>query len=236
MQSDEHPPAFYARLRETLARGESCQATVANRRKDGSIFHAAQTITPLKDEAGITQHYVSVAKDVTRLVKHTQELRELADHDALTGLLNRHAGERQLQRCQRAAKMECQGYALILADIDNFKSINDRFGHEEGDNVLKRCAALLGRTVRSGDALVRWGGEEFLIVLPNCQLQAARELAERVRRAMGSEQDAVVGTVTLSLGVAAWQPGESRRTLLQRTDQALYHAKAKGRNQVVVAA
>jgi len=236
LQSDEHPPAFYARLRETLARGESCQATVANRRKDGSIFHAAQTITPLKDEAGITQHYVSVAKDVTRLVKHTQELRELADHDALTGLLNRHAGERQLQRCQRAAKMECQGYALILADIDNFKSINDRFGHEEGDNVLKRCAALLGRTVRSGDALVRWGGEEFLIVLPNCQLQGARELAERVRRAMASEQDAVVGAVTLSLGVAAWQPGESRRTLLQRTDQALYHAKAKGRNQVVVAA
>ena len=235
LQSGEHTPAFYAQLREALERGDSCQTTFANRRKDGSIYHAAQTITPLKDEAGATQHYVSVTKDVTELVARAQELRQQAHHDALTGLLNRRAGEQQLQRCQRAAQLECQGYALILADIDNFKSINDRFGHEEGDRVLQRCAALLSRSVRGGDALVRWGGEEFLIVLPGCKLAAAQELAERIRRTMACEQDAVVGTITLSLGVGAWQPGECSSTLLRRTDQALYRAKTSGRNQVAVA-
>ncbi|MDD3017153.1 MAG: sensor domain-containing diguanylate cyclase [Comamonas sp.] len=235
LQSGEHTPAFYAQLREALERGESYQTTFANRRKDGSLYHAAQTITPLKDKAGATQHYVSVTKDVTELVTRTQELREQAHHDALTGLLNRRAGEQQLQRCQRAAQLECQDYALILADIDNFKSINDRFGHDEGDRVLQRCAALLSRTVRSGDALIRWGGEEFLIVLPGCKLAAAQELAERIRRTMACEQDAVVGTITLSLGVGAWQPGECSSTLLRRTDQALYRAKTSGRNQVAVA-
>lgn len=235
LQSGEHTPTFYAQLREALERGESYQTTFANRRKDGSIYHAAQTITPLRDEAGAIQHYVSVTKDVTELVTRTQELREQAHHDALTGLLNRRAGELQLQRCQRAAQVECQGYALILADIDAFKSINDRFGHEEGDRVLQRCASLLSRKVRSGDALIRWGGEEFLIVLPGCKLAAAQELAERIRRTMASEQDAVVGTITLSLGVAAWQPGECSSTLLRRTDQALYRAKTSGRNQVAVA-
>ncbi len=158
LQSGEHPPAFYSQLRDALARGDSCQTTFANRRKDGSIYHAAQTITPLKDEAGATQHYVSVTKDVTELIARTQELREQAHHDALTGLLNRRAGEQQLERCQRTAQIECQSYALILADIDNFKSINDRFGHDEGDRVLQRCATLLSRKVRSGDALIRWGG------------------------------------------------------------------------------
>ena len=92
-----------------------------------------------------------------------------------------------------------------------------------------------GYSVRSGDALVRWGGEEFLIVLPGCKLAAAQELAERIRRTMACEQDAVVGTITLSLGVGAWQPGECSSTLLRRTDQALYRAKTSGRNQVAVA-
>ena len=231
LQSGEHPPAFYSQLRDALARGDSCQTTFANRRKDGSIYHAAQTITPLRDEAGTTQHYVSVTKDVTELIARTQE----AHHDALTGLLNRRAGEQQLERCQRTAQIECQSYALILADIDNFKSINDRFGHDEGDRVLQRCATLLSRKVRSGDALIRWGGEEFLIVLPGCRLEAAQELAERIRAAMAQEQDAVVGSITLSLGVGAWQPGECSSTLLRRTDQALYRAKTSGRNQVAVA-
>ena len=235
LQSGEHPPAFYSQLRDALARGDSCQTTFANRRKDGSIYHAAQTITPLRDEAGTTQHYVSVTKDVTELIARTQELREQAHHDALTGLLNRRAGEQQLERCQRTAQIECQSYALILADIDNFKSINDRFGHDEGDRVLQRCATLLSRKVRSGDALIRWGGEEFLIVLPGCRLEAAQELAERIRAAMAQEQDAVVGSITLSLGVGAWQPGECSSTLLRRTDQALYRAKTSGRNQVAVA-
>ncbi|WP_417252420.1 diguanylate cyclase [Castellaniella sp.] len=235
LQPGERVPAFYNHLREALAHEGSSQTTVANRHKDGHIYHVAQTITPLKDESGTAQHYVGIMKDVTELVVHAQELHHQARHDALTGLLNRRAGEQKLKICHFAAKTEYRNYALILADIDHFKSINDRFGHEQGDRVLQRCAALLGHKIRSGDALIRWGGEEFLIVLPDCKLEAAHELAERIRVSIADKQDAVAGTVTLSFGVAAWQPTESDSALLRRTDQALYQAKASGRNQVIVA-
>jgi len=237
LQSGQHPPAFYNQLRETLRRGESYQSTFTNRHKSGLLYYAAQTITPLKDEDGRILNYVSVSKDVSELVARTQELRKQANHDALTGLLNRRAGERQLQLCEHLAQAEKQSYALVLGDIDEFKQINDCFGHEVGDQILQRCAALLSASVRSGDAVVRWGGEEFLIVLPGCPPGVARELAERMRKAIAAQENPAVGrSITMSLGVAVWQPPEDRRELLRRTDQALYQAKQNGRNQVVMAA
>ena len=158
-----------------------------------------------------------------------------ARHDPLTGSLNRKGFAEAMEREVARARRQDAPLCVALLDVDNFKSINDRFGHDEGDRVLQRCATLLSRKVRSGDALIRWGGEEFLIVLPGCRLEAAQELAERIRAAMAQEQDAVVGSITLSLGVGAWQPGECSSTLLRRTDQALYRAKTSGRNQVAVA-
>lgn len=235
LQSGQHKPAFYTQLRENLGRGESYQSTFTNRHKNGHIYHVAQTITPLKDEAGTTKHYVSVSKDVSEMMARTQELREHAYHDGLTGLFNRRAGELKLQRCQLAAQSEQEGYALILGDIDEFKQINDRFGHEVGDLVLQRCAALLSSVVRNGDAVVRWGGEEFLIVLPGCPPSAEQDLAERIRTAMAAQKDSTAGSITMSLGVAVWRPSEESSELLRRTDQALYQAKQNGRNQVALA-
>lgn len=235
LQSDQHPPAFYTQLRACLGRGESYQTTFTNRHKSGRLFHAAQTITPIKNEAGTTLHYVSVSKDVTELVMRTQELRQQAHHDVLTGLLNRRAGESKLALCEHMAQSEQQSYAIILADIDMFKQINDRFGHEAGDKVLQNCAHLLSTLIRSADVLVRWGGEEFLIILPGCPLHAAHELAEHIRSTLASQEDAVVGRVSMSLGVAAYRPKENSKALLRRTDQALYQAKRNGRNQVVSA-
>ena len=232
LQSGQHAPGFYAQLRRVLEGGESFQNTFTNRRKDGSIYYAAQTITPLKDESGATQYYVSVTKDVTELVHYAQELNYQAKHDLLTGLLNRRAGEYTLKCCQRTAQIEHKAYALILADVDHFKSVNDRYGHEEGDRILRRCARLLRGKVRSGDTVIRWGGEEFLIVLPGCNLEDARELAERIRTAVSSHPDALVGTVTVSLGVAAWTLGDHSSTVLRRADLALYSAKTNGRNQI----
>lgn len=235
LQSGQHPPEFYTQLRNSFRRGESSQATFTNRHKSGRLYYAAQTITPLKDATGTIMHYVSVSKDVTELILRTQELREQAHHDVLTGLLNRRAGEKQLQQCQQTAQTGQQGYALILGDIDTFKQINDQFGHEVGDRVLQRCANLLSTSMRSGDAVVRWGGEEFLIILPGCPLDAAQEWAERMRSAVAAQEDPNVGHITMSLGVAAWQPPEYSAQLLRRADDALYQAKQNGRNQVVAA-
>lgn len=235
LQSGQHPPAFYQQLRDALGHGESFQATFASRHKDGRLYHIAQTITPLKDQTGVVQHYVSVGRDVTELIARTRELRQQAHHDALTGLLNRRAGEKQLQLCQQTAQAEHRVYSLIMGDIDEFKQINDRFGHEVGDRILQHCAKLLSASVRSDDAIARWGGEEFLIVLPGCPRDAAQELAEHIRTALAAHEDAIVGRVTMSLGVATWRQPEDSTELLRRTDQALYLAKQSGRNQVAVA-
>ncbi len=232
LQSGTPPPAFHTKLREALAQGEGCKATFSDRQKHGRLYYVAQTITLLKDDSGATRHYVGVSKDVTELVMRTQELREQAYHDALTGLLNRRAGQAQLHSCQRRAQAEDNGYALILGDIDKFKQINDRFGHEAGDHILRQCATLLKAVVRSGDAVVRWGGEEFLIILPSCQLEAACELAERMRASIAAQRDAMARSITMSFGVSAWQSPEDSAAVLRRADRALYLAKKNGRDRV----
>ncbi len=236
LQSGQHTPEFYDRLRSALQQGISYQNTFTNRHKNGALYYAAQTISPLKDESGAISHYVSVSKDVTELVTRTRELRQQAYHDALTGLLNRRAGETQLQLCSQNALRRQTHYALILCDIDNFKQVNDRFGHEAGDHVLQRCAGLLSASVRSGDTVVRWGGEEFLIILPDCPPQAALDLAERIRRTIASHQDPVIGSFTFSLGVATSEATEDHTAVLRKADSALYACKRNGRNQALIAA
>ncbi|MFZ7310742.1 sensor domain-containing diguanylate cyclase [Comamonas jiangduensis] len=235
LQSGTHTPTFYADLHLALAQGESYQSTFTNKHKDGHLYYAAQTITPIKDENGSIAHFVSVSKDVSDLVMRTHELKKQAEHDALTGLLNRRVGERKLKLCCKTAQSKKQAYALILIDIDNFKKINDQFGHDEGDRVLRQCAKLINSSVRMGDIVTRWGGEEFLIVLPGCPLDAARDLAERIRKVVASQNDPIVGQITLSLGVGTVRLSENYTELLKRTDEALYQAKRSGRNKVVIA-
>jgi len=160
-------------------------------------------------------------------------LQNQANHDPLTRLLNRRAGEEALQRCHTVATLSGPAYAVIMADIDRFKRVNDVYGHAAGDRIITAVAQQLSLNVRSTDAVVRWGGEEFLIALPGLELPAALELAERIRLAVAGCHDAEVGRVTLSLGVAAWQPECTEIDTVNRADQALYADKEQGRNRVV---
>ncbi|WP_197537873.1 GGDEF domain-containing protein [Serpentinimonas barnesii] len=160
-------------------------------------------------------------------------MQNLACRDPLTSLLNRRAGEEALQGCHAAAQVSGQAYAVIMTDIDRFKRVNDVYGHAAGDRIIAAVAQQLSQSVRSTDALVRWGGEEFLIALPGLELPAALELAERIRLAVASCHDAEVGSVTLSLGVAAGQAASSAIDTVHRADHALYAAKEQGRNRVL---
>ena len=124
---------------------------------------------------------------------------------------------------------------MIALDADYFKQVNDRHGHDVGDAVLKALALQMESVSRSADLLCRSGGEEFLIILPNTQLPEATTVAERLRRMMENTPLEPVGIVTLSLGVAAWTPGrEGADAVLKAADKALYQAKNRGRNQLVV--
>ena len=235
LRSGLHEPEFYAQLQEALSLGHNFRATFINRHKSGGVYYAEQSIAALRDESGQISHYVGASKDISRMVQREMELRERANRDKLTGLLNRHAGETELKRNQLQAQNQLRPYGVILGDIDLFKQVNDRFGHVAGDRVLKMVAHVLSGKVRRYDHAVRWGGEEFLIVLSDASLGVAAGLAERIRCAVEECADPEVGRFTISLGVGLWEPGETEDDLLKRADAALYRAKHRGRNQVAIA-
>ena len=121
---------------------------------------------------------------------------------------------------------------MIIFDIDNFKQINDDYGHDVGDEVLKGISKALGSLMRKSDALGRWGGEEFLVIAPEVELDNAMELAERLRQVMADIEFDKAGVVTASFGVAELDQADTRSDLVRRADKALYRAKNEGRNRV----
>lgn len=163
------------------------------------------------------------------------QLEDLATHDPLTGVFNRRKfNELTAAEIERALRYP-QPLSLFILDIDHFKLVNDRHGHEAGDAVLVSLAGLLRAEIRSTDSLARWGGEEFVILSPAVGLPATAVLAERLRAAVGAYPFAV-GQVTASFGVADFHRDDSADSLFARADQALYRAKEHGRNRVEIVA
>lgn len=172
---------------------------------------------------------------VRELDEKNQALEVMTRTDRLTGLANRRRLEESLQTEVLRARRYGKLFSVIMLDIDHFKAINDRFGHQVGDNVLIAIAGLLTRTARETDVVGRWGGEEFLLVCPETELQVVAALAERLRVEFTGTDFPLVGPVTSSFGVAMFRQGDSVTSLVQRADEVLYRAKGKGRNRVEVA-
>jgi diguanylate cyclase (GGDEF)-like protein len=163
---------------------------------------------------------------------------EASDRDPLTGLLTRAYLDARLPAQLEQAERKGRPLSAVFMDIDHFKSVNDRFGHAAGDDVLRQASRLLVFTARGRESCVRYGGEELLLVAEDADEAQARSAAERVRAAIESHDWSRVHqalAVTLSCGVAQHRRGESVRELLERADRALYQAKRSGRNRVVVA-
>jgi diguanylate cyclase (GGDEF)-like protein len=172
------------------------------------------------------------------LIFAREELREQATRDSLTRLWNRAAILDILQRELERAKRNDTVVSIILADLDHFKRINDTYGHLAGDAVLREAARRMQAAVRPYDGIGRYGGEEFLLVLPNCDASGAVTLGERLRLAVGSEAMVLaegVIPVTLSLGVATSEGMEDVQTFIAAADAALYRAKEGGRNRLELA-
>jgi two-component system cell cycle response regulator len=173
------------------------------------------------------------------LRQRNQELDLLSRTDALTGLRNRRHVEEYLERLVSLARRHAEPMAVLVVDIDRFKSVNDRHGHEAGDAVLREVAGRMVGSVRLEDMVGRWGGEEFLVVLPNTAAEGAAELAERLRQVVADQPcrlpDGGALPVTISIGCAASLMDDAA-TLVRAADAALYQAKESGRNRVVVAA
>jgi diguanylate cyclase (GGDEF)-like protein len=157
------------------------------------------------------------------------QVRSLADRDTLTGVFSRRKYHEEIERELQRARRSRHPLALVLLDLDHFKQLNDERGHVQGDRHLYQSAQAWKKELRATDMLARFGGEEFVVVLPDTTMEQARDAADRLR-------EVVPGGQTASAGVAIWDAQESATSLLKRADEALYEAKAAGRNATVVAA
>lgn len=187
-----------------------------------SSLHLAATLTLVAVLGYIKEQWVSVESEAV-------SLRTMAHIDGLTGVYNRRRTAEILAACLDPRYMAC---AVVMFDLDGFKRINDQFGHEAGDQVLRRVGTLARGYVRPTDRVGRWGGEEFLMVLPNTTLAEASRMAEGFRRLLEARNTFNGVTITASFGVAEWRPGETLEQFVGRADQAMYAAKAYGKNVV----
>jgi diguanylate cyclase (GGDEF)-like protein/PAS domain S-box-containing protein len=208
-------------------------------RKGGARYWARVVLNALRDDDGALYGFGVIVRDLTeekrrddalrRSEERTLILRDQAMRDPLTGALNRRGLLDFLgSAIERAAWMTA---SLIVLDIDDFKTINDQHGHDAGDEVLRRVAALADKASRQSDRLFRLGGDEFLIYLPGVPLDGARQIAERLRQSV--EQTRIrEAPVTVSIGVAQLQPEDTAESWIRNADAAMYEAKRSGRNRV----
>ena len=170
------------------------------------------------------------------LLEAQRKLRILARTDELTSILNRRAILENISNEIDRAFRENQLFSLAILDIDHFKQINDAFGHDAGDLALKECVRRIQSIIRSYDLLGRFGGEEFIFILPGASPEEARQVCERIRTEIGNRPfalDQASITMTVSQGLAFWNSSDSLDTLIKKADTALFNAKHRGRNRVV---
>jgi diguanylate cyclase (GGDEF)-like protein len=172
--------------------------------------------------------------DITQRKRDEEAIYLLATTDSLTGIANRREFTAILVREMDQTKRYGMPMALVMYDIDYFKRVNDTFGHDVGDQVLQTVTCLVKDNIRASDIVARWGGEEFMVLMPQTDLQDAGNTAEKLRLAIAGHHFDQVNKLTVSFGVTAYEPQDDLNSLLKRVDDALYQAKERGRNRVEI--
>jgi diguanylate cyclase (GGDEF)-like protein/PAS domain S-box-containing protein len=257
LKSGVHDEGFYRGLWSTILAGRPWHGQIVNRHRLGHNYTEEQTIAPVRDEQGAITHFVAIKQDVTErlrveadLLAANQQLHQQVDQiealrerlyeqairDPLTGLFNRRFLTETLERELARARRAKLPLAVVLLDVDHFKQVNDTSGHRAGDQLLRALAGLLTEQTRREDLVCRYGGEEFVVLMPGASLEAALARAEAWRAAVEQLRLSYEGQavqVTISAGVAAFpHDGADESALLRAADEALYRSKSSGRNRV----
>jgi diguanylate cyclase (GGDEF)-like protein/PAS domain S-box-containing protein len=227
----------FSDVRNVIAKVGWCRVDASWKKGGGQEMWGDCVIAPVVEPGGSTGGYVAVIRDVSVEHINTQELIDAALTDPLTGLHNRRGLEGRAEALHFRPGGAPVTQVWIMADIDHFKRVNDTYGHEAGDEVLKAVAEALRSTARGADLVARFGGEEFVLVLPDTSAELAVRIAERLRLAIETLSTDVGGQVirvTASFGVAQRAAQESQLEVLERADAALYCSKKEGRNRVTM--
>lgn len=248
------PSSVFKDLWDTIKSKRAWHGVVTNMRKDGRKYVVDSTIIPILDVDGDIVEYIAIRHDVTEfeetkdqlstlnmamknrideLYNMATSLEEEASIDSLTGAFNRSKFEKFFDYELEKAQVSKNILSIIMLDIDHFKSINDNFGHHVGDDVLKGIVELITKNLKRVDVFARWGGEEFVILLPGTNLENAKKLAENLRIKIQEESFSTAGKITASFGVGEYQDKESKKDIFSRVDKLLYEAKKAGRNRVI---
>ena len=252
LQNDDREQVELKIVKKAIKEGQYCLVIVRNYRKDGTMFWNELSISPIYDENGVVTNFIGIQKDVTTRVLIQQQLRDenqsladirvnleqLAIKDGLTGIYNRRFFDMQLEIQWGIARRNNEPLTLIMIDVDYFKQFNDIYGHNAGDNALKRVADSLNKSfMRSSDFVARYGGEEFVVLSAGTTQKQAElftaTLCQRVRDLGIPHSTSSTGYLTVSIGfsVQAFATHDHSSVLLGRADKALYAAKQRGRDQ-----
>src|SRR6056297_3279103 len=226
---EEHPAII------TLQSGEPQHGVIMGVHKpDGNLTWISVNSQPVMsaDNPNPTA-VVATFVDVSERLSREQELTRVSQTDHLTQIANRLKFNSAFERELRTFERHGHGLSLLMFDIDHFKKVNDTHGHDIGDIVLVELVKLVKTQIRETDLLARWGGEEFIILLPHTELSEAALLGERIRAAIEKKQYRKVGHITCSFGLTSSGKNDTKEILIKRADEALYIAKKEGRNRVV---
>jgi len=235
-----HPPesaariyGYLRRLFDALSSGTALpdfQGEQQYYRADGSLMFGEMKILPHFDQDGKFVELIGIVLDISERKVREAELNRLASLDALTGVSSRRHGEEQMAEAMRGHIRDGLPMTLLILDIDHLKATNDTLGHQAGDELLADVAALLTIEVGTNGMVTRWGGDEFVILLRDCQLETALGVAEKIRLSMDTERFTAARRVSVSVGAAELGADDDVRSWVARADRALYEAKGSGRN------
>jgi diguanylate cyclase (GGDEF)-like protein/PAS domain S-box-containing protein len=232
-KSGEHDNLFYKKFWQTIQSGKTYSGVFINRKKNGIIYHEAETISPITDEEFNVQYFVATGKDISARIALEHLLHQQATTDLLTGIYNRQKFLEEIEAELDKVTRYNSAFALIMIDLDHFKNVNDNYGHDVGDSILKSICKVIDSKIRRTDIFARWGGEEFMVIAPELRNKGeAIAFAEKIRVGVESTFFDNIGKITISLGITLTKPEDSLKEILKRVDDALYNAKNNGRNQI----
>ena len=228
LRHEDTSTKIYEELWENILEDRTWEGVLKNKTKHNRIIWNEIKISPMYDYKGNKIGYVSTRENIN----YKKELEYITEHDLLTNIKNRRTYEKELEKHIHLSKRyEENHFGLIMFDIDHFKEINDNYGHQIGDKILKTLCTNISTHLRENDTFARWGGEEFVILCPYTNIEQLEHIAKNLQKVIKNIDFSPVPNLTISLGLTVYKKDDSEVSIQKRVDSVLYEAKRNGRNQ-----